>query len=108
MGPAAVVRTLQVSSIQIELSPALRRQAMDQARVLAVEDAANTAQILADVRSTEPVPVALGLRWHAMCRRVSAQTTGTTGLAGCSSASCVRCHRFARLFALVLECRRPR
>ncbi|EFN52622.1 hypothetical protein CHLNCDRAFT_54354 [Chlorella variabilis] len=48
---------LQVSSIQIELSPALRRQAMDQARVLAVEDAANTAQILADAAKVTLGPV---------------------------------------------------
>lgn len=39
---------LQVSSIQIDLSTGLRRQAMDLARKLAVEDAASTAQILAD------------------------------------------------------------
>lgn len=39
---------LQVSSIQIDLSAGKRRQAMDLARQLAVQDAASTAKILAD------------------------------------------------------------
>ncbi|KAL4855579.1 periplasmic immunogenic protein [Chlorella vulgaris] len=46
---------LQVSSIQIDFSPALRRKAMDQARKLAVRDAAATADTLA-----EAAKVALG------------------------------------------------